>query len=317
MTGTGGASAARGAGTAGTGSVNEAPAMTVVRHGERGLVVSAKAVHLALGVGRDFSSWLKSRINRYGFEAGIDYWEMGDFDSPERVNQDATTELNPVRGKTPEGVDGFSPVWGKTSGGFTPKRGKTSEAVNLGGRPELDYWLSLDMAKELAMLERSDAGRAARKYFLECERKLKEVLTQGQPRLEPEMQLTAQEIEVFNRFNAWLTENGDLTTMKLNDELSYIVLPALLKKVLEDGGLNEQAIGKLDLRGYAPLYAYLTVSARGVVTPGDVAKRMRTKKMPQGLVASISENTWHLIAGWDSARLQLGAIRALASWGVR
>jgi hypothetical protein len=44
--------------------------------------VSAKAVHQALGVGRDFSNWLKSRISRYGFEAGADYWKMGDLDSP-------------------------------------------------------------------------------------------------------------------------------------------------------------------------------------------------------------------------------------------
>ncbi|MEM8275049.1 antA/AntB antirepressor family protein, partial [Morganella morganii] len=29
--------------------------------------VSAKALHESLGVGRDFSSWIKGRINEYGF----------------------------------------------------------------------------------------------------------------------------------------------------------------------------------------------------------------------------------------------------------
>lgn len=46
----------------------------------------------------------------------------------------------------------------------------------LGGRPAIDYFLTIDMAKELSMVERNDKGKLARKYFIECEKKSKSII---------------------------------------------------------------------------------------------------------------------------------------------
>lgn len=43
----------------------------------------------------------------------------------------------------------------------------------LKGRPTVEYALTLDMAKELAMVERNEKGKQARQYFIECERRAK------------------------------------------------------------------------------------------------------------------------------------------------
>ena len=106
--------------------------------GREANIVSAKALHKVLGVGRDYSTWLSDRIKDYGFEQGVDYVV---FDSPISGNQ--STENNQL------------------DGGWVTKRG--------GDRRSKDTGLSLGMAKEMAMVERNEQGRAVRRYFIQCE----------------------------------------------------------------------------------------------------------------------------------------------------
>lgn len=56
----------------------------------------------------------------------------------------------------------------------TMKKDSTS-----GGRPSTEYALSIDAAKECAMIEGNEKGKAARRYFIECEKQFRYVVESG------------------------------------------------------------------------------------------------------------------------------------------
>ena len=73
-----------------------------------------------------------------------------------------------------------------------------------GGRPSVDYKISLDVAKEIALAARSEKGKAARRYFLKCEKAL--VIT------------VQQYNDLLDNYNNLKTKIGELET-KFNDDL--------------------------------------------------------------------------------------------------
>lgn len=111
---------------------------------------NARDLHTFLKVGKDFSTWIKDRIEQYEFLENQDF--------------------------------AIFPEVGEKSGR---------------GRPAKEYAITLDMAKELSMVERNERGKEARQYFINCERRAN-LLTRAMaiPQSLPEaLRLAADEAE--------------------------------------------------------------------------------------------------------------------------
>lgn len=72
-----------------------------------------------------------------------------------------------------------------------PKIGRNIQ----GGRPSVEYAITLDMAKELSMVERNAKGKEARQYFIQCEKRVK---TLDKPKTPSELIMALAELNVAN-----------------------------------------------------------------------------------------------------------------------
>ncbi|GGY03922.1 antA/AntB antirepressor family protein [Paludibacterium paludis] len=109
-----------------------------------GDLVDARTLHAKLEVQTRFNDWIERRIEEYGFEEGTDFW----------------TNLS-----------------GSNGGGNLDYSNLSNQERRHGGdRRSMDYQLTLRMAMELAMVERTEVGRKVRRYFIEMEQKARELL---------------------------------------------------------------------------------------------------------------------------------------------
>lgn len=68
-----------------------------------------------------------------------------------------------------------------------------------GGRPKTNHAMTLDMAKEISMIQRTEKGKQARQYFIEVEKEYKEVQKRLPNTREAIQQLLLQGVEEVNQ----------------------------------------------------------------------------------------------------------------------
>jgi phage anti-repressor protein/DNA-binding XRE family transcriptional regulator len=119
---------------------NETPMPAIIKQNignEEVNAVNARDLHKKLQSKQDFSTWIKARIQKYGFVEGVDYLLH-----------------------------------------------KIMEQLPSGAKTKHEYIISIRMAQELSMLEDNEVGKAARLYFIECEK-----LAKGEaPKVEPKQE---------------------------------------------------------------------------------------------------------------------------------
>lgn len=94
-----------------------------------------------------------------------------------------------------------------------------------GGRPLKEYALTLDMAKELAMVEGNEKGRQARRYFIECEKKLREVVTKPMTAFELIAAQAQAMVEMEKRMNAMDEKINFIYDQYQNSQKQLVLLP--------------------------------------------------------------------------------------------
>ena len=103
-----------------------------------------------------------------------------------------------------------------------------------GGRPQQDYIITVDMAKELCMVENNDLGRKFRKYFIACEKKLQEV---QQPKQMSDMEILSRAVlisqEQIKQLTAELTEKTEFID-DINDCFTFTQISQLNRQLLKD-----------------------------------------------------------------------------------
>jgi len=156
---------------------------------------------------------------------------------------------------------------------FTPKSGKTSEA---GGRPRIDHIISLEMAKEICMIQRSPLGNQARQYYIECERRARNnVPALSGPELVARALIEAQNMleekdqqikELAPRAGAWETfcgSSGDMSVADvakaLNSRRGVDTGRDRLFKMMQELGWTTHCHGYWEPMQYAVERGYLAV----------------------------------------------------------
>ncbi|EBD1730112.1 antA/AntB antirepressor family protein [Campylobacter jejuni] len=117
------------------------------------------------------------------------------------------------------------------------------ELVYTKGRPRKEYYVTLDMAKELCMVENNEKGRQARRYFIECEKRLKNLEAEQMQKLAfrqslgYKSQLKQQKEKYENKIKALQYDLENKKELSFKRKLSKEELLELRKILARDYGI--------------------------------------------------------------------------------
>ena len=187
-------------------------------------VVNARDLHVFLGSKQKFSTWIKGRIQKYGFI------ENEDFIVDNENTQIHDKIYSPKRATATDGD--FEKATAKTLEKSVSQIYNTMDRAIPLGFSKTDYYISLDMAKELAMIENNKKGREVRKYFIQCEKLLKQKIAEEQ-----QIQLAKQSQQILVLGNK--LQDAQIKARQF-DEL--VAQPCFLnfRKVAKELELNER-----------------------------------------------------------------------------
>lgn len=133
-----------------------------------GKEVNARDLHAFLGSKKDFSNWIKGRIKKCGYQQGIDF---------QTICFDYRGNIIDVK------ADNLA---------------SENQYVS-----KIDYIITIEMAKELCMMERSEIGCRMRRYFIGCENMARTLLEQKARDQQKQIEnITANNMELHNRITA-------------------------------------------------------------------------------------------------------------------
>ena len=139
-----------------------------------------------------------------------------------------------------------------------------------GGRPAKDYHLTLDMAKELAMIERTPRGKEARQYFIACEKEYRRLRADSVPVVP-----TPKKIQTLSeRYLNGLPHETVLAEFKLLIELNQFS-PGMDKNQAFLGAVGQMEMMGVQLRSLLAPQALALESPHhcAELRPTDLARR--------------------------------------------